>query len=155
MIRVNLNGREWEHIGIGRDLHQTLPIVYYLWRWPERTGNHYIVWVSLYTIRGSILRIDWLCPSWITPVHMAICNLIDISMRGILDKVSRDRMMECGRHINSHLWLRNYASIISEIYSTGVSASKIKLITVQGPIWDTAAEITETMTYQWKILNSK
>jgi hypothetical protein len=155
MIRVNLYWREWEHIGIGRDLHQTLSTIDDLtWRaiWIR---NHNIAWVTLYTILTSVLRIDYLCPCWIAPVHVTIRNLIYIRMRRIWDKVSRNRMMECRRHIYNRLLLRHHASIISEIYSACISASKIKLITVYGPIWDAASKITEIVTYKWMIFNSK
>jgi hypothetical protein len=151
MIRVNLYWREWEHIGIGRDLHQTLSTIDDLtWRaiWIR---NHNIAWVTLYTILTSVLRIDYLCPCWIAPVHVTIRNLIYIRMRRIWDKVSRNRMMECRRHIYNRLLLRHHASIISEIYSACISASKIKLITVYGPIWDAASKITEIVTNLFNI----
>ena len=130
MVRINLNGREWEHIGICRNFHQTWSIIDNLWRWSKWVRNHYIVWVSLYTIWCSILSINGLCACRITSMHMTIRNLIDISMRGIWDKVSRNRMMESRMHIESHLLLRHHASIFSEIYCASVPASKIKLITV-------------------------
>lgn len=130
MIRVNLYWREWEHIGIGGYLHQTLTTIDDLtWR-PIWIRNHNIAWVTLYTILSSVLRIDWLCACWITPVHVAIRNLVYISMGRIWDKVSRNRMMECRRHIYNRLLLRHHASIISDIYSACISAPKIKLITV-------------------------
>lgn len=130
MLWINLNGREREHIGISWDFHQTWSIIDNLWRWPKWVRNHYIVWVSLYTIWSSILSINGLCACRITSMHMTIRNLIDISMRRIWYKISRNRMMEGRRHIQSHLLLRYHASIFSEIYCAGVPASEIKLITV-------------------------
>ena len=43
MIRVILNGRERDNIGISRDLHQALCIIDDLRRWSIWVGDHDIV----------------------------------------------------------------------------------------------------------------
>lgn len=63
-------------------------------------------------------------------MYLTISYIVYIWMCCILDKVARNRMMECRGRIYLNLLLGNHISIISIIKGARTSASKVVSITV-------------------------